>query len=54
MTTAAMPLEALEVVERASLTDEALCAASRYVETPSFSMGVGSSLLLLLLGSVGL
>ncbi|RVW69927.1 MOB kinase activator-like 1A [Vitis vinifera] len=30
MTTAAMPLEALEVVERASLTDEALCAASRF------------------------
>ena len=33
-----MPLEALEVVKRGSMTDEALCEeASRYVKTLSFS-----------------
>ena len=64
LTSAAMPLEALEVVKRGSMTDEALCEeASRYVKTLSFSGegerggggGVESSLLLLfLLDSVGL
>ena len=35
-----MSLKALEVVERVSMTDEALCEeASRHVETLSFSMG---------------
>lgn len=36
-----MSLKALEVVERVSMTDEALCEeASKYVETLSFSVGV--------------
>ena len=40
LTRAALSLEALEVVERASLIDKALFAeASRYVETLSFSVG---------------
>lgn len=40
MTRAAMPLEALKVVERVLMINEALCEeASRYVETFSFSVG---------------
>ena len=40
LTRAALSLEALEVVERASLTNKALFVeASRYVETLSFSVG---------------
>ena len=40
ITRVAMPLEALEVVERVSMTNEALCEeASRYVKTLSFSVG---------------
>ena len=40
LTSAAMPLEALEVVKRGSMTDEALHdEASKYVDTSSLSVG---------------